>query len=332
MKFSIIVPIYNVEKYLNYCIESILTQTYEDFELILVDDGSEDNSSRICDQYVEVDKRVKCIHKENGGIISARRAGTDIAQGEYIVCVDSDDWINKKYLERFAVAIEKNNADIVCCGYMSGNEKNLIPNILKYRFGVYKKKDIEKEIFPKLIESKEGEYFPPMLWGKAIKSSIYKTRQINCDEKLRNIVGEDHALTKACIYIAETIVILEECLYNYRLNFQSITKGRKAYAMAGPEIIGKHFEMYIDMEKYDFQDQVYRNVTHNVFNVVMSQFNRKEDYKTIKQELQELLQNKYIQNAIRKCKYSGNIKGMIAKELLKYKLYWVIRILNKIRR
>lgn len=92
-KISIIVPVYNVEKYLRKCIDSILNQTFKDFELILIDDGSTDESGKICDEYNLKDNRIKVIHKENGGLSSARNAGLDIAQGEYIGFVDSDDWI-----------------------------------------------------------------------------------------------------------------------------------------------------------------------------------------------------------------------------------------------
>lgn len=97
-KISVIVPVYNVEKYLNRCIDSILNQSFEDFELILVDDGSPDNSGKICDEYAQNDARVKVIHKENGGLSDARNAGIEIAQGEFLSFIDSDDWVKEEYL------------------------------------------------------------------------------------------------------------------------------------------------------------------------------------------------------------------------------------------
>lgn len=99
---SIIVPVYNVEKYLERCIESIVNQTYKDIEIILVDDGSPDNCSVICDRYAEKDNRIKVIHKQNGGLINARKSGLEIAQGDYIGFVDSDDWIEPEMYEYFA--------------------------------------------------------------------------------------------------------------------------------------------------------------------------------------------------------------------------------------
>ena len=97
-KLSIIVPVYNVEQYLDKCIKSILNQTFKDFELILVDDGSIDNSGEICDEYAKKDSRVKVIHKKNGGLAAARNTGLIIARGDYVGFVDSDDWIEPRYV------------------------------------------------------------------------------------------------------------------------------------------------------------------------------------------------------------------------------------------
>ena len=97
---SIIVPIYKVEKYLKQCLDSILNQTYENIEIILVDDGSPDNCGKICDEYASNDKRIRVIHKENGGLSSARNAGLDVATGEYISFIDSDDYVSENFIKR----------------------------------------------------------------------------------------------------------------------------------------------------------------------------------------------------------------------------------------
>ena len=103
-RFSVIVPVYKVENVLPRCIESILNQTVTDFELILIDDGSPDRSGEICDAYAAKDSRIRVIHQKNGGVSKARNAGLDIAQGEYIVFVDSDDWVDAIYLEQFSLS------------------------------------------------------------------------------------------------------------------------------------------------------------------------------------------------------------------------------------
>lgn len=112
---SIIIPVYNVEKYLDKCIESIINQTYNNIEIILVDDGSTDNSGKICDKYREKDNRIKVIHKENGGLSDARNHGLDIAKGKYVTFIDSDDFINEKFCEILLTNLKNNNSDISCC-------------------------------------------------------------------------------------------------------------------------------------------------------------------------------------------------------------------------
>lgn len=114
---SIIIPVYNVEKYLRRCIDSILSQTYTDFEAILVDDGSTDESGKICDEYALKDSRIKVIHKKNGGVSAARNSGLDVAVGEYVAFCDSDDYLSADYLEVIFNSLKENNADCVVCNY-----------------------------------------------------------------------------------------------------------------------------------------------------------------------------------------------------------------------
>lgn len=115
-EISIIVPVYKVEKYLEKCVDSILAQTFTDFELILVDDGSPDRSGAMCDEYAQKDSRVRVIHKENGGLSSARNAGIDVAKGRYLGFVDSDDYIDSKMYEQLFTDIEREQADLSICG------------------------------------------------------------------------------------------------------------------------------------------------------------------------------------------------------------------------
>lgn len=117
-EISIIVPVYNVEKYLHKCVDSILSQTLSDFELLLVDDGSKDSSGNICDDYASIDSRIHVIHKKNGGVSSARNVGLDAAKGKYIVFVDSDDFVDSDYLETL---YPKNDEDLVCCSFVLEN-------------------------------------------------------------------------------------------------------------------------------------------------------------------------------------------------------------------
>ena len=114
---SIIVAIYNVDQYLEQCIDSIINQSYKNLEIILVNDGSTDNSKNICDYYSEIDKRIKVVHKKNGGVSSARNTGIDIATGDYIAFVDSDDYLELNMYETMINNLEQNQCDMGVCGY-----------------------------------------------------------------------------------------------------------------------------------------------------------------------------------------------------------------------
>ena len=180
LKFSVIVPIYCVEKCLNQCVDSILNQSYKDFELILVDDGSPDNCSAICDEYAQKDSRIKVIHKENGGLVSARKAGVEVANGDYVICVDGDDWLHTQCLECYFKILTENPVDIIVSNseYSFEDETQNRRGNLPYRQGLYQKADIEKEIFPLLIQSEYAKYFAPSVWAKAYRAELYKKMQL----------------------------------------------------------------------------------------------------------------------------------------------------------
>lgn len=134
---SIVVPVYNVEKYLDKCIQSIIKQTYRDFELILVDDGSMDNSGKICDKYALQDNRIRVIHKKNSGLSDARNIGTKVATGEKITYIDSDDFVDTKYLEMLMMLQKKYNSDISVIGIHSISEKNMKIDTVKENYKEY---------------------------------------------------------------------------------------------------------------------------------------------------------------------------------------------------
>ena len=150
---SVIVPVYNVAQYLERCVESIRRQTLADLEIILVDDGSTDGCYRICEDYRQKDSRIVVLHKENGGLVSARKAGLCISRGEFIGWVDGDDWIDEDYFEQMVRMQKESDADLVAAGHFHdiGNSKSKVFNYI--HSGCYDK----EEILPRLIYS--GEFF-----------------------------------------------------------------------------------------------------------------------------------------------------------------------------
>ncbi|MEG0087047.1 MAG: glycosyltransferase, partial [Niameybacter sp.] len=138
---SIIVPVYNVEKYLPKCIESILAQSFTDFEVILIDDGATDKSGEICEEYANKDTRIKIIHKENGGLSSARNAGIELSNGNYIGFVDSDDFIHPQMYEILLREARSSNSDVVICRYKCWNEGEEQGQIIQQDINQYEIKD-----------------------------------------------------------------------------------------------------------------------------------------------------------------------------------------------
>ncbi|WP_303322707.1 glycosyltransferase family 2 protein [Cloacibacillus evryensis] len=327
--FSIVVPIYNIEKYLDKCIQSLLHQTYANIEIVLVDDGSPDNCPLICDGYATQDQRIKVVHKANGGLVSARQAGVAEATGEYIACVDGDDWISRVYFQKFAEIVSKHKPDVACCGSIWVYNNIEVPHLFPMKHGLYERADIEREIFPQLIESENGIYFPPSLWAKVFRRKIYQQQQLV--DTFVNI-GEDHACVKPCVYKAQSLYILEDCLYYYRQTGTSMTKSKKAFDWNGPRIIGQHFEKQIDMTQFDFQEQVYRSVVHNLFNICESQFNRNESYRVIAYDIEKHINEPYYKKAIDRCIYKGSWKGLLARFTLFFKLTPLIWIRNRLLR
>ena len=325
--FSFVIPVYGAEEFLPACVESLLAQTYENIEIILVDDGSPDNSPAICDEFAKKDSRVKVIHKENGGATLARTTGTEAASGEYICCIDADDYVSRDYIEKFAKAAAETGADMLCCGHFIARGEELIEKPLPDRKGLYWKEQIETEIFPKLIQTVSASYFAPSLWGKAIKKELFLSEQREIPTELK--IGEDGACIIPCVYRANTLVILPECLYFYRVNPQSITKNGKAFRFDGPRLIAEHLEKRIDTTLFDFKEQMHRKTVHELFTAVKSQFNRKEKYSVIIKDIKENLENPLYAAALKKARFTS-LSGRLAHAALKYRLYPLIWLFSKI--
>lgn len=329
--FSVIVPIYKVEAYLNKCIDSIINQKFNNFELILVDDGSPDKCSQICDEYKKKDNRIRVIHKKNGGLVSARKAGCKIANGDYIVNVDGDDWLVEGFFSTLEKIINKCKPDIICFGAIYVGKEKKLNNVKFFDEGLYIKDDIQKRVYPMLIERDDGIYFQPSVWSKVCKRELYQHFQQSVDDKIS--IGEDMACTKPMIYNANSMYVIKECLYCYRLNQNSMTRNKKAFDLEVPKLISKHFENNVNMKEYDFQNQVYRALVHNLFNAAVSQFNKNKSFAVIKKEIIDVLEDEYNKKAIEKCKYNKKyLKGNVAKIILKYRMIWAMKIINKLQK
>ena len=203
MLVSIIVPVYNTDKYLKRCIDSILSQKYTDFELLLIDDGSTDRSGAICDEYAKMDSRIRVFHKVNGGVSSARNLGLEHAQGEWVAFVDSDDRVEETFLLT-----------------MSGNVSNQVDLIVT---SASDNTYIEPKDYINRILMRE---LPPQIWGK-----LYRRRVLDGALSLpRDIFWGEDLISNLLVglNLQENVRLIDECLYNYNINETSISNSRQS--------------------------------------------------------------------------------------------------------
>lgn len=255
-EFSVIVPIYNVEKYLNQCVDSILSQKYENFELILVDDGSKDKCGAICDEYSITDSRVRVIHKKNGGLVDARNTGVEHAKGEYTLYVDGDDWVSSDWLQVIHNAIKEIRPDIVSFNaYKSIDGKNQ-PLITSKFIGTYLKERINAEILPRLLYDCKSSFYEfgilPAVWAKAFKTELLKK---NLCRDTRITFGEDTACSYSCIIQADSYVGIDNNLYFYRQNRESMTKAYDARRFERISILFDYLDKTLILKDENIKEQ-----------------------------------------------------------------------------
>lgn len=214
IKISVIVPVYNTSKYLKKCLNSIIKQSLKAIEIICINDGSTDESLKILEEYLKLDDRIKIITQTNKGLSSARNRGIEIARGEYILHIDSDDWIDEGYFEKVYLAAKKSNADIVITDFYYstlGRETYAKDNTSK--------KEIDKIECINNIFLLEGK---PTVWNKLIRTELYKKNNIR--HPLNINLGEDLATIPLLIYNSNKIIKVNEAYYHYVYNDNSITK------------------------------------------------------------------------------------------------------------
>lgn len=329
MLFSIIVPIYNVENYLRQCVDSALQQTFSDFELILVDDGSPDSCGEIVDSYAVRDKRVVAVHKENGGLVSARKAGVQRARGEYAVILDGDDWLAENALETIANAIKRSDADMICYGHFVTSETFCRKVSLQEVELLCWKPEIEKYILPTLLVGGKEKLLTCTLWGKAFKRELYRKLQGLVDDRIA--MGEDGAVVYPCVCEAESIMFLPDSLYYYRINPDSLTQNKKKLIpWEGALLRIEHLKRCMPMDKYDLERQLGCYTAHALFNVILTQLGQRK-YADVKKEARDILAREDLITTIQNARLIGSFSEKLAQIAVSNKWIFIIKLYQVLR-
>lgn len=251
---SVIVPVYQVERYLKQCLDSILNQTFKDIEVILIDDGSEDNSGKICDEYALNDNRVKVIHQKNMGLSDARNSGMNLMSGKYFMFVDSDDYVSEQMIEKLYTRAVETDADVVCCNFEYFWEKNE-----KESFSTKEKTEElnSSEIFNHRKNEKNYGFWT-VAWNKFYKSSSmnlfrFRSGKIHEDEFWANDIYQKNL----------KVVTIEDSLYYYRQRHNSIVSIKniqKVFDLI--EAFQERMQIYLNQNMYP--DQAYKVLIYSL--------------------------------------------------------------------
>ena len=293
-KVSVVVPIYNVEQYLEKCIESIANQTYDDLEIILVDDGSTDSSPSICDKWKELDHRVIVIHKENGGLSSARNAGLEVASGQYIMFEDSDDWLDLDIIKKSVERIENDNSDLVIFGYKKIDENG---NALgEFTFGnkTFSNQEMSCQLHRRILEMSFG-----YAWNKLYRLSTIQSSNLKNDGSI--IDRED--------------LYFNLCLFNYMNRISFINKVGYYYLQRKSSLLHNS-----DLARLKGIDIFYEKIKKIALG------NREDEKKVINMVLLHYLSDVIIKNiiwntSISKREKIQNIKNILGKIRFKKNIY-----------
>lgn len=312
-KISIIVPVYNAEKTLHRCINSIINQLYQNWELLLIDDGSTDNSSVICDEYVRKDKRIRVFHKENGGVSSARNVGLDNAEGEWITFIDSDDWVENNYLSNL---YQNNENDIVASYYVAEGWREWVS--VPFKDYVYDEKQMKKFLTGCLLD-----FIQP--FGKLFRHSIIKHYKLRFDESIS--YGEDTLFIYQFLQYIKSVRTSSEATYHYNCYGIGLSKQNFSWSIYW-YILEKLLKAIHNLEHvFKWNGQEICNITTILF------FKRYTYYISsihsityIRKELKSILKSSVIKEAINGIKVRS-WKGKLVNWLMLHDFLWLSAIL-----
>ena len=317
-KLSVIIPVYNTEKYIKECVDSIINQTFKDYEIILVDDASTDGSGRICNEYAEKYDFIKTIHKEHGGPTHTRKAGLKEARGTYISYIDSDDYIEPQMYDFLMDKLLKYDADIAICNIIIKTENSRIPLYLDFEEGFYNKEKLKRDIYPNMLFSpmKNMPGIHPSLCNKVIRRSILENAIMDITDEI--YFGEDGICTYPCMLDAKSVYITyDKFFYIYRQTCASISHKYDKRLLRKLPILISVFDTEFEKRNFDGRSQINCYAALQLMFTIRNEllYNKNKTLREKVKNLKEYISQPRFQEVLKTIRYEN-----ISKQV-KYKIF-----------
>lgn len=321
---SVIIPVYNVKKYLDRCMESVVGQKFKDLEIILVNDGSTDSSGLICDAWAEKDPRIQVIHQKNAGVSAARNAGIELATGEYVTFVDSDDWLAPNMYEKMCETAKSDAApQVVMCDFVNVKGDSLENIFSSLREGYYTRKQIVSEIYPTLLVTEDFGRIPIVsVWSSMYKRSLFTHHDLFFDEDLK--YSEDYLFMAEVMITAHSFYYLKHFYpYHYLQYPQSRSKKFQIGWWENLLALNTSLKKLLHQDKdFDFTRQLKLQLLHSalmVLNGIYSNNTLRFGQKIVL--LREVMDNEQLRDAFQNLNFSRNsMFQKIILYLIKYRM------------
>ncbi|MBE7018668.1 MAG: glycosyltransferase family 2 protein [Ruminococcaceae bacterium] len=330
--FSIVVPAYNSEQFLSMCIRSVLSQSESDFELLIVDDGSSDNTLSILQKLSQTDARIKVFHQENKGHTGARNTGLKNATGEYVLFLDSDDGLEPDVLKQCKNAFQKDSSDIVIfgiCQHFGTKTKqfqNLVPD------GHYNLQDLDNAVLPNLLMAPNGTFtFPKSLSGKAFRREIINPCQLKIPSDI--LMGEDGLAFVHAVLLAKSVSVISDVNYLYYLRTDSVSHQKDPLAFSRFTSLLQYYQETVVPLHPCISEQFDRFVIAQLDTATRFLFRSGCSLKQFKKQWKQITAPDYIKQAIQSAKFDQKDKKgrkMKLKHFLqRHQLFWLSKLLLK---
>lgn len=332
---TIIIPVYNVEKYINECVDSLISQTYQNIEIILVDDGSKDRSGSICDDYASRDSRIKVIHKENEGLGFARNTGLKVAQGKFVTFIDSDDKADVDLIEKLVNEIHIFNCDTCIGGFKRITEDGVVNYKEQYEDTVFEKDDVYNKLFARMLGSAPDQHDAVRMsvWNVLYSMDIIRKHNIEFPSE-RRFISEDIIWDSEYYKYSKRVKVISSTAYNYRITPGSLTQKYK------PDMLDKICVLYNEMCSRLSGDTIKISRLQRQFFVNLRSCIKQEQHSVsnkcdvdIRNSIKEIVNNHVVHTVSEE--YSlviHQIKQKLFVWMVKYKCVTVLYWLNKMGR